>query len=262
MFDFHLHSNISFDSKVTPQELAEAAVAAGQKEICFTDHYDYNSDPLKRADLFTIADYRAAHDGLQLPGLTIRKGVEFGLTRWNAPQLKELLGQYPFDFVIGSVHYVDGFDPHEAAYWQGLTVREGFEKHLLETLRCVQVHEDFDVLGHLTYACKSRHNPTHGPIEMTHFQEIIDEILLCLIRKGMGMEVNTSGIDRAGAFLPAAPYLCRYKQLGGEIVTVGSDGHNCARVGQYIPEALAMLKEIFGYVCTFEKRKPIFHKIP
>lgn len=82
-----------------------------------------------------------------------------------------------------------------------------------------------------------------------------------LISKGKGMEVNTSGADRVGEFLPSFEFLRRFKELGGEIVTVGSDAHDISRLGQYIPEALEMLKGIFGYVCTFEKRTPIFHKL-
>ena len=82
-----------------------------------------------------------------------------------------------------------------------------------------------------------------------------------LVQKGKGMEINTSGVDRAGVYLPNAEFLKRFKELGGEIVTVGSDAHDASRVGQYVPEALEILKDIFGYVCTFEARKPIFHKL-
>ena len=75
------------------------------------------------------------------------------------------------------------------------------------------------------------------------------------------MEINTSGVDRVGDFLPSKAFLKRFKELGGEIVTVGSDAHDPSRVGQYTAEALEILKEIFGYVCTFERRKPIYHKL-
>ena len=75
------------------------------------------------------------------------------------------------------------------------------------------------------------------------------------------MEINTSGVDRCGGFLPTADFFRRFKELGGEIVTIGSDSHNAERVGQYSKEACEIMKEIFGYVCTFEKRQPIFHKL-
>ena len=79
--------------------------------------------------------------------------------------------------------------------------------------------------------------------------------------KGKGLELNTSGLDRCGGFLPTPDYFRRFKELGGEIVTVGSDAHRSDRVGQYSKEACQVLKEIFGYVCTFEGRKPVFHKL-
>jgi histidinol-phosphatase (PHP family) len=93
------------------------------------------------------------------------------------------------------------------------------------------------------------------------FSDISDEIMKELAHKGIGMELNTSGINAVGAFLPDRDFLLHFKQLGGEIITVGTDSHNERRIGQYIPEALEMIKNIFGYVCTFEKRKPIFNKL-
>lgn len=261
MFDYHLHTKVSFDGIGTAKEMAEAARKKGLREICFTDHYDYNSDPNKEANLFTMESYSAAYDALNIPGLSVRRGVEFGLTTWNTPQLEELLKLRKFDFVIGSVHYVDGYDPYDKEYWENISVENAFEKYLKGILDCVKVHHNFDVLGHLTYVCKSAHNPTHGPVPYLDYIDITDEIMKILISKGIGMEINTSGVDRAGTFLPSAEHLKRFKELGGEIVTVGSDAHDASRMGQYVPEALDILKDIFGYVCTFEDRKPIFHKL-
>jgi histidinol-phosphatase (PHP family) len=73
--------------------------------------------------------------------------------------------------------------------------------------------------------------------------------------------MNSSGVDRTGGFLPTADVVRRFRELGGEIVTIGSDAHKSDRVGQYSKEACDILKDIFGYVCTFEDRKPIFHKL-
>ena len=261
MFDYHLHSKVSFDSQGDPLAIALAAKAAGLREICFTDHYDYNDDAQIAPDLFTIDAYRAAYDGLSVPDLIIRRGVEFGMTPWNQAKAKELLASYPFDFVIGSVHYVDGHDPYEAVYWQNEDVELDFARYLEQTLRCVQQHTDFDVLGHLTYVCKSVHNPSHAPVLYAKHREITDAILQELVKKGKGMEVNSSGVDRAGDFLPGEAFLWRFRELGGEIVTMGSDSHDTTRVGQYAPRAMAMLKEVFGHVCTFENRQPIFYKL-
>ena len=82
-----------------------------------------------------------------------------------------------------------------------------------------------------------------------------------LAENGRGLEINTSGVDKVGDFLPTIDFLQRFRELGGEIVTVGTDAHTADRVGQYIPDALALAKEVFGHVCTYEKRKPVFHKL-
>lgn len=261
MFDFHLHSSVSFDSECQAIDILKKAEKAGLREICFTDHYDYNSERDKEHFLFLIDNYKNTYDNLTSSSVTVRRGVEYGLTEWNKCELEELLNSYKFDFVIGSVHYVNGFDPYYPDYWNGKTLKEAFELYLTETLRCVKIHDNFDVLGHLTYVCKSVHNPSHKTVEFNDFLDITDEIMKTLIKKGRGMEVNTSGVDRIGDFLPSFDYIKRFKELGGEIITVGTDAHDDTRVGQYINEVLENLKSIFGYVCTFESRKPIFHKL-
>ncbi len=261
MYDFHLHSKVSFDSTAEPSAIVKAAEQAGLKEICFTDHYDYNSDPNLHHDLFTVQQYADAYDGISSESVLIRRGVEFGLTAWNRTELDALLSARRFDFVIGSVHYVGGTDPYHEDYWEGKTVEQAFLNYLNHSLECVKVHDGFDVLGHLNYVCKSQHNPTHKPLYYGDYADICDEIMKILVQKGKGMEINTSGVDRCGDFLPSADFLKRFKELGGEIVTLGSDAHDGTRVGQYAKEALEFLKDIFGYVCTFEGRKPIFHKL-
>lgn len=261
MFDFHMHSTVSFDGHDSPETMLRAAADKGLKEICFTDHIDYFANVSKQEWVFETADYNAAYDTLSHPTVKIRRGLEFGLKPYNAPALKEDLKRRHFDFVLGSVHFVDEKDVYYAEYWDGLTVFEAERRYLEEILTCVRVHEDFDVLGHLTYISKCRAHPAPRPVPMGEHREIIDEILKELVRKGKGMEMNTSGVDRCGDYLPFDAYFRRFKELGGEIVTVGSDAHTADRVGQYTHRACEILKDIFGYVCTFEDRKPIFHKL-
>lgn len=261
MFDFHIHSRVSFDGHDTGEAMAKAALAAGLKEICFTDHIDY--DPLgTMPDMaFDTSVYNAEYDRLELPGLKIRRGMEFGLSQDNVSQFQEDLKRRPFDFVLGSIHFVDGLDVYFESYWQGKTVFQAERRYLEQTLACVQIHNDFDVLAHLTYISKPPCHPAPRPLPYAEHREILDEILRILADKGKGLEMNTSGVDRCGGFLPTEDYFRRFKELGGEIVTVGSDAHRCNRVGQYSHTACGILKDIFGYVCTFEDRKPIFHKL-
>ncbi|MBQ8834523.1 MAG: histidinol-phosphatase HisJ family protein [Oscillospiraceae bacterium] len=261
MYDFHIHSRVSFDGHDTGLQLAQAAATAGLKEICFTDHVDY--DPLgTMPDIaFDTAAYNAEYDGLEVPGLTIRRGMEFGLARDNVEQFKKDLQRRQFDFVLGSMHFVDDLDVYFQPYWEGKTIFQAERRYLEETLECVKIHDDFDVLAHLTYISKTHCHPAPRPVPYAEHREIIDEILKTLAEKGKGLEMNTSGVDRCGGYLPTEDYFRRFKELGGEIVTVGSDAHRSDRVGQYSHEACAILGDIFGYVCTFADRKPIFHKL-
>ena len=189
MFDFHIHSQVSFDGHDAGRALAQAALDAGLKEICFTDHLDY--DPTgQMGDLtFRTEVYNAEYDHLALPGLTIRRGVEFGLTRDNQAQFRKDLARRPFDFVLGSIHFVDGLDVYFEPFWQGKTVYQVEQRYLEETLACVQVHEDFDVLAHLTYISKPPCHPTHAPLSYVAHREVIDEILRVLAEKGKGLEI-------------------------------------------------------------------------
>ncbi len=261
MFDYHLHSSVSFDSVCDAKTIVEAAEKKCLKEICFTDHYDFNDDARKQHDIFDIEQYHKVYDNIFSQKIIIRRGVEFGLTHWNQEELKNLISQYDFDFIIGSVHFAGGYDPYFEEFWTHNGIEEGFEKYLLQTLKCVKLHGDFDVLGHINYVCKSSHNHTKEPLRYKDYSDICDEIMKTLAWKGRGMEINTSGMDRVGEFLPSYDYIKRFKELGGEIITVGSDSHDGSRVGQYITEALEIAKNVFGYVCTFDNRKVKFNKL-
>ena len=261
MFDYHMHSQVSFDGHDTGLAMALAAKEAGLREICFTDHLDY--DPMGKMEniAFDTEKYNQEYDNLEVPGLLIRRGLEFGMLPDNREQLRKDLQRRRFDFVLGSVHFAGNLDVYYPEYWEGKTVFEGERRYLEDTLACVVAHEDFDVLAHLTYIARARFNPVHRAVPFAQHREIIDEILRILVQKGKGLEMNTSGVDRCEGYLPTADYFRRFKELGGQIVTVGSDAHCCNRVGQYCRDACDILKDIFGYVCTFEERKPIFHKL-
>lgn len=261
MFDFHMHSRVSFDGHDTGLAMAKTAAAMGLKEVCFTDHIDYDSLGTMPDMAFDTAVYNAEYDGLMVPGLKIRRGMEFGLARDNRDQFRQDLKRREFDFVLGSMHFVDGLDVYMPEYWRGKTVFQAERRFLEETLACVRIHDDFDVLAHLTYISKPPCHPSPRPLPYGDHRELLDEILRVLAEKGKGLEMNTSGMDRCGGFLPTADFFRRFKELGGEIVTVGSDAHRCNRVGQYSREACGILGDIFGYVCTFENREPVFHKV-
>ena len=156
MFDYHMHSRVSFDGHDTGLDLAKAALAAGLKEICFTDHVDY--DPLGQMGKmdFDTAAYNAEYDDLEIPGLKIRRGMEFGMDLHNLQQFRQDLMRRHFDFVLGSIHFVDNLDVYFEPFWKGKTVFQAERRCLETTLDCLKLHDDFDVLAHLTYISKTK----------------------------------------------------------------------------------------------------------
>lgn len=257
MFDFHLHSSLSFDSECDALSMLKKAETLGLHEICFTDHYDNNPNPEREQNIFTNEEYSYAYDRINSDKLKVRLGVEVGLLDDNKDELENLLTSRNFDFVIGSVHFANEFDPYDDEFWYNRTAEEAVREYFQKALERVKIHDNFDVLGHLNYVCKY----AKETIGCEKYFDLTDEIMKILIAKGKGLEINTSGMHKIGDFLPSRTYISRFKELGGEIVTVGSDSHNDKNLGAHIPEAIETLKDIFGYVCTFEQRKPIFHKI-
>lgn len=259
MFDFHLHSRVSYDADSDPLTMARAAQAAGLREICFTDHIDYCLGQDPREISFTRDAYRGAYEDLTIPGLSIRRGVELGLTEYHVREAAR--DSQGYDFVIGSVHHVDNIDIYLPEFWQDKTPRQAEARYFETMLRCVRLHSCFDVLGHVTFVSKSPSNPAPRIIPYADYGDLLDEVFRTLIAKGKGIEVNTSGLGKVGDFFPGREYLLRFRELGGEIVTVGSDAHWPERVGEHIPAALELLRDTFGYVCTFRDRQPQFHKL-
>jgi len=259
MYDFHMHSRVSFDSQTPAAQMVAAAEKMGLKEICFTDHVDRCVIP-ELNYVFDLEEYRQEYADLRSDKVKVRHGIEYGLLPDNAERMKQDLQARHYDFVIGSVHFVGVDDVYLAPYWEGKTQEQAIRIFLEETLKCVQAHDSYDVLGHLLFISKSPRNPAHALIRYEEYPELFDEILRQVACHDKGIEVNTSGVDRCGGYLPTMDFVRRFKELGGKIVTVGSDSHNDLRVGQYCHRAVEEIKEIFGYVCTFENRQPIFHK--
>jgi histidinol-phosphatase (PHP family) len=194
-------------------------------------------------------------------GMKIRKGIEAGIDVRTVKKMEEALADIDLDFVIGSTHLVSGHDPYLSEFWQLYDKTTAFDEYIKACAQCIGSCGFFDVFGHIGYI--SKFCPYEDArLKYGDYKDGIDAILKALIEKGKGIEVNTSGIERTGATLPDEQILRRYFELGGEMITVGSDAHSEAAVGRAVNETLEMLKRIgFRYVCAFEKREPRFLRI-
>lgn len=175
---------------------------------------------------------------------------------------EEYVAMYPFDFVIGSMHLLHGQDPYDRKVFEGRTDAEVYEEYFLETLENVKRFSVFQTLGHLDYVVRYGARQAEE-YSYSRYADIIDEILKILVQRGCGLELNTGGIKYGLGFPnPHPDILRRFRELGGDIVTVGADAHRPEHVGYAFEQVREYLKNAgFAYVAEFQGRKPEFIKI-
>jgi histidinol-phosphatase (PHP family) len=257
MIDYHVHSSISGDCDIPMADMAAAALKAGVCELCFTEHIDIDL-PTDIDFSLDLARYRAefAEVKARFTGINIRMGVEAGLDMRHLDEISQML--FNLDYVVGSQHIVNGTDPYNRQVWEEYTQHELYDTYIAEVLQCMSACDFYDVLGHLGYIAK------FCPYEdrlfrYSDYTDAVDEVLKRLVQRGKGLEINTNGLYMTPDTMPERPIAARFFELGGEIVTVGSDAHYERVVGHAVSETLEMLKSIgFRYVCAFDARKPRF----
>lgn len=263
--DFHMHTRFSSDADVEPSEIIKKAIELGLETICFTDHFD--KDYSKENDMFQLDTESYFQEMKRLQELykdriNIRIGVELGLQLHLGAFYKKYVNQYPFDFVIGSVHVVGGEDPYYPSFFEGKEDVDGYRQTFEETLANVKENTDFDVLGHIDYIVRYGRKQAQE-YSYQKFADIIDEILKYLIANGKGLELNTAGFKYGLGFAhPHPDVLRRYRELGGEIITVGSDGHKPEHIAYNFRQVAEILKQSgFCYYAEFKNRQPIFKEL-
>lgn len=261
--DYHCHTSFSSDSTSSLESMIEQAIKLGLTRLCITDHMDYDFpaqyelpfvfDPEEYFK--TLTDAREKYKGQ----IQLLIGIECGLRPYLNHRYKELLAKYDFDFVIGSSHLVGDQDPYHKEYWDGISEDDGIRNYFQTIIDNVVSGADFDVYGHLDYVV--RYGPTKNenyPYEK--FKDIIDELLTVIIKAGKGIEVNTAGYKYGlGHAHPQEDVIRRYLELGGKVITIGSDGHKPEHLAYDFDQAREMLLGLgVTHYTVFEKRKPIF----
>lgn len=263
--DYHLHSHFSGDSDTPPEEMINQAVLLGMKTMCFTDHYDLDYPDEPDLFLFDIEKYFKEMQQLKeryRSRIQVCIGVELGLQKHLQKECTQVVAQYPFDFIIGSSHVVNHKDPYYPAYFEGRKEEECYREYFQSILDNLASFQDFDVYGHIDYIV--RYGPDKNKFySYQKYQDILDEILKTCIRKQIGLELNTGGLAYGlGHPNPHPDILQRYRELGGEIITVGSDAHTPQRLAYEFKKAADILSYCgFQYYTIFKERKPEFIKI-
>ena len=273
--DYHTHTVFSSDSMYPMEDCIKDAISLGIEEICFTDHVDYGIkddwDDLrnnKATKKYFNVDYDKYFSDLETlrekykNQITIKNGLEFGIQKYNIEKYNKLFEKYPLDFIILSVHQIDDKEFWNHSYQDGKTEKEYYEDYFNEIYYLVQNYSNYCVLGHLDMM--KRYDEKDGYDPFVENKEIITKILKRVIADGKGIELNTSSIKyKLDDLMPSRDILKLYLELGGEVLTIGSDSH-CKRdlKNSHIEELKQELRDIgFTKFCTFEKMKPTFHEL-
>lgn len=263
--DLHVHSKYSTDSNAEMEDIIKKAISIGLPVLCFTDHIDWDYPVEGLTFDFDIPAYMQEISDLQEKykgRIRILKGVELGMQRHLGDRYRKLLKDYPFDFAIGSQHLVDNMDPYYPETFEGKTDAEVYRDYFEGTLEDIQNFHSFDTMGHLDYVVRYGKHKAHE-YSYRAYADIIDEILKLLVKYNIALELNTCGLRKQLGFPnPHPDILARYRELGGTMVTIGSDAHKPHYIGFAFDRAVKILKSLgFTHYCYFVKHEPVFVRL-
>lgn len=251
--DYHIHSHFSPDSTLTIDQACENAIRLGLEELCFTDHFETAEDIVIDFD-----HYRQALLGARerfRKQLSIKVGLEVGFDKNAQQQIKEFLRDKDFDFIIGSLHRAEGLDLFNGDFFRGKELQVAFREYFQIIHDSIPSFE-FSVLGHITLIKRFFRLLKVNPADIAwgSYDELILAILKDLIARGKGIELNL----RSPLINLDFRVLSLYKELGGEIITLGTDSHHTTSMHTMEDGFQALREAGFRYYCTFENLKPLY----
>ena len=274
--DCHTHTRFSVDSDADIIGMIEKAMSLGLSAYAVTDHCEcnrwYSEEHYPDETTYRYFDFgrdfensvtavtklKEKYDGK----LNLICGVEMGQGN-QVPEIAEkIVSDKRLDFVIGSMHQLPKTEDFAFIEYDKMTVEEMeklLEKYFMEVYNLSKWGK-FDILGHLTYPLRYIEDKGNIKVDMSRYEEIIREIFKSIIYNGKGIEINTSGLrQKYGKPFPEYRFVKMYKELGGEILSVGSDAHTVADLGKGVADGAEIAKQAgFKYLCFFKERKPQF----
>ena len=278
LYDNHNHSQFSFDGKrTTVEKSAGTAFEKGLSGICFTDHCDFFVPPMKAehegkvSEVFDTEAQQAEIDRVNKSVYSLSsgkkfkifKGIEIGMQKSCREQIRKHLDLHSFDQIIASVHYIDDTDPFYGGYYDGKDWKTAYG-HYLETIYEEMTWlGDFDIMGHYDYV--TRYAPySKSSIMYRDFSDILDSMLKFLAEEGKALEINTKTYQEYKGRTPILDdnILLRFKELGGEAISFGSDSHDPYRTGENFTIFAEKIKSLgFRYSAHFESRRLVMTKL-
>lgn len=264
MFDCHIHSTFSTDSVMDAGQACGSAIRQGLDGIAFTDHLDYDF-PGDINFLIDFDEYFCVIDNIRkryAERLKVLSAVEVGIQPHVLRESEELIQRYPFDYVLASVHVIDGQNPYYKEYYTGKSKKEAYTRYLEEIYYMVENLKSFDMLGHFGYIIRYA-DYDDRTLRYADYSDLFDMIFRELIEHGRGFELNTGTyrIERLDAVYDTE-ILKRYRELGGDMICLGSDAHHTDHVAARFEYFSQVLRDAgFRYTVHFENRKPVFDKL-
>ena len=261
--DYHIHSTLSLDGKSALIDQVCASRDAGVRKMCFTEHIDLNTNEgdfrVNYGEYVRqIGQARAA-----FPDMQILIGLEMGDTTQDRPRVLELSNEIPLDFKLLSRHKVGGVDPYYGmSFFANRTRAQAVRDYCEAVYRTVTQFPDYDAVAHIGYVFKFAQGDGFPPLRHQDEPDLIDATLRFMAEHGKALEINTSRWNKFGDGMPGRDILCRFRELGGELVTLGSDSHQTDTVAQGFASAVERIKGCgFEYLATFGQRKPVMVKL-
>ncbi len=265
--DLHMHTSSSFDGNYSAAEMTESSVKNELAIIAFTDHFDvdfYERHNLGVRQQTSYEDICSARENYS-DKIRILRGIEMGQPTYDIALTEKSLARYEYDFVIGSIHNLREMPDFGDLNYKEMPLDEIYsllDKYFEEEFILAKWN-GFDTLAHLTYPMRYIVQAGRNEVDLSRYDEITDEIFRTLISNGKALEINTSGLRQPiGKTMPTENYVRRFRELGGELLTLGSDAHFIEHTGAGIDEGYAIAERCgFGYVTYFKDRKPVQVKI-
>ncbi len=255
--DYHLHTNYSPDSFSPMENIVKACIDKGLKEIALTDHMEFCQNWIPTDYNIYQIEFNRLKSKYE-KDINLILGVEIGLGVSMQKEIKQFISQNNFDFVIGSLHDIEGVEFHTGDFFRNKTKDQAYNEYFSYILECVKCIDCFNVLGHIDYIYRYA-NYKDNSLDYQKHKTVIDEILKHLIKEEKGLELNTSSYKTTDSPHPSLEILKGFKDLGGKILTIGSDAHSPKWVAYDFEFALRDLKSInYDEYAKFRNMQPFF----
>ncbi|MDO5014999.1 MAG: histidinol-phosphatase HisJ family protein [Clostridia bacterium] len=260
VMDMHVHTDNSFDASDAAIKLCERAYDNHLRAVSFTDHLEVDSFvPIEDFRTLTNAYFDAVKSrDVYIGSVIVAAGIEMGQPHYNMELSQKILGKYNYDLVLASVHNLRDREDFSQMDYSKLDIDSLLKEYFNEELEMASV-ANYDVLAHLTYPLRYIVGEYGINVDLSKYKDIIDGILRAVIDREKSLEINSSGLrQKIGKPMPDIDIIKRYRELGGQNITIGSDAHRTEDLGSGIEECMSMALNIgFSHICLYQNRESL-----